>query len=79
MQSDLILGGDGRGASGNADGLVDTFQLLEYQWGEGRFDINKLPAPPPCVQFMTEVTSIGGNSVLFQRKLKCAARSAETR
>ena len=46
MQSDLILGGDGRGAPGNADGLVDTFQLLEYQWGEGRFDINKLPAPP---------------------------------
>ena len=36
------------------------FQLLEYQWGEGRFDINKLPASPlpPCVKFMTEVTSM---------------------
>ena len=38
---------------------VQPFQLLEYQWGEGRFDINKLPAPPPpCVKFMTEETSM---------------------
>ena len=67
MQSDLILGGDGRGAPGNADGLVDTFQLLEYQWGEGRFDkqtsSSRPRPPPPCVKFMTEVTSMGGPSV----------------
>ena len=37
--------------------LPRSFQLLEYPWG--RVDlINKLPAPPPCVKFMTEVTSM---------------------
>ena len=35
-----------------------AFQLQEYQYREGRSDINKLPAPPPRVKLMTEVTSM---------------------
>ena len=42
-----------------------AFQLLEYQWSEGKFDINKPAATRPDASdnSMTEATSMGAPSI----------------
>ena len=46
--------------------LLGTFQLLEYQWREGRFDpchTNQLPARASPLLFMTEATPLPPTSI----------------
>ena len=41
--------------------LLEPFQLLEYQWREGRFDTNCQRVCP--LQLMTDATSMAGATV----------------
>ena len=52
----------GKEAGGRGWGLPRAFQLLEYQYGEGRFDKQTSSFPPLFVKFITEVTSMAEGS-----------------